>query len=670
MAGRLRSLIFGLVLAVAGTAACLAVLHAEPAADETITAQNLPPAAQKLAPAPRPTRAARNSQGSCSFPWTYSDGSAACVCLREGYALRQGNCLRTEISASCGDNERWSPEDATCVCTARYKREGRLCVSAETVTAVVTPEVEATPAAEPRDKKAEATAWVQRCFSQLGYYKGLIDGKANDATWTAHWYFKNEHGLKSYGDFLAEPVQKKLKALCKDLPVAMPEPPAPPPEAVKAAAPAAKAPEAAAGADAVEGNTAETGEADATVALTLPAKSAPLIEEEAPEPLTRLEIDCLPEDLIGLLRKAHGGSVRARACAPGCLPSPAGLEQPQLDDLQSRYGVVWCRDCVQIEGHLSLADVRRIESEGHFDLCTIPPRHLPRPGSGNGNVVKSFTRIRELYRALPPAAESPDDIAVIIGNSAYENLPSAETARNDAGAMYFFLTEHLGYRQDNIIDVRNAKRAGLERLFGPVPGSDGELARLVRAQPGGRVIVYYSGHGATNSSHSDTYLLPVDAEPYREERGGYPLSTLYANLAALKAKSVLLLLESEYGRDHGSYVLPPNLPETTSTVLPPAPLSTVTVLAAADRGQRTLIDTSYDIGLFTRYLIEGLAGSADLYPVGNGDGVVDSAEIYAYTAAMVRLSARKTFGLLQEPVYSSAATPVLSGPDAVAAKPD
>jgi caspase domain-containing protein len=559
---------------------------------------------------------------------------------------------------------------AACLAVARAEPAAGAAAAQNMVIAVVTPEVEATAAAEPKDKKAEATAWVQRCFSQLGYYKGPIDGKANDETWTAHWYFKNEHGMKAYGDFLAEPVQKKLRALCKDLPVAKPEPPAPPPEAVEAEAAGAEAAEPATGPDAPEADTAEASETGVTAALAPPAESAPPIEEEAPVPLTRLEIDCLPEDLIGILRKAHGDSVRARACASGCLPSPAGLNQIQLDDLQSRYGVVWCRNCVQIEGHLSLADVRKIESEGHFDLCTMPPRHLPRPGSGNGNVVKSFTRIRELYRALPAAAESPGDIAVIIGNSAYENLPTAETARNDAGAMYFFLTEHLGYRQDNIIDVRNAKRADLERLFGPVPGSDGELARLVRAQPGGRVIVYYSGLGATNSSHSDNYLLPVDAEPYREERGGYPLSTLYDNLAKLNAKSVLLLLESEYGRDHGSYVLPPNLPETTSSVLPPAPLSTVTVLAAADRGQRTLIDTSYDIGLFTRYLIEGLAGSADLYPVGNGDGMVDSAEIYAYTAAMVRLSARKTFGLLQEPVYSSAATPMLSGSDAVAAKPD
>ena len=84
------------------------------------------------------------------------------------------------------------------------------------------------------------------------------------------------------------------------------------------------------------------------------------------------------------------------------------------------------------------------------------------------------------------------------------------------------------------------------------------------------------------------------------------------------------------------------------------------MLAATDRGQRTLIDVTYDIGLFTRYVIEGLAGGADLPPVGNGDGELDSAEIYAFTAAFVDLAARKTFGVLQRPVYSGAATSVLT----------
>ena len=508
------------------------------------------------------------------------------------------------------------------------------------VVAVVTPESEPTPVpAEFQDPKAKATARAQRCYAKLGYYKGAITGKTNEATWTAHWYFKNDHGLKKYGDFLSEPVQNKIKELCKE--------DEPKPEPVQARAPAAATEEGSEGAD--------------TAIAALDPSTEPVVAEELPPPPTRLDIDCLPKDLIAVLRQAHGDGVRARACHEGCLPSPKGLSQSQLDDLQSRYGVAWCRACLQIEGRLSLEDIRRIEDEGNLKLCTVPPRQLPRPGTVNGNVVKSFSRIRELYRALPPTPEDPGAIAVIIGNDKYENLPPAETARNDAGAMYFFLTEYMGFRQDRVIDLRNARLADFERVFGPVSGSDGELARLARGQPDANVVIYFSGHGATNSSHSETYLLPVDAEPYREERGGYRLSTLYDNLAALKADKVLVMLESAYGRDHGTYVLPPNLPETTRSVLPPAPLSNVTVLSATDRGQRALIDTRYDVGLFTRYVIEGLAGRGDLYPVGNGDGVVDSAELYAYAAAMARLSARKTFGLLQEPVYSSAAATALSG---------
>jgi hypothetical protein len=40
----------------------------------------------------------------------------------------------------------------------------------------------------------------------------------------------------------------------------------------------------------------------------------------------------------------------------------------------------------------------------------------------------------------------------------------------------------------------------------------------------------------------------------------------------------------------------------------------LTVLAASDRGQRTLIDVTYDIGLFTRYLIEGSPAAPILLP--------------------------------------------------------
>ena len=117
--------------------------------------------------------------------------------------------------------------------------------------------------------------------------------------------------------------------------------------------------------------------------------------------------------------------------------------------------------------------------------------------------------------------------------------------------------------------------------------------------------------------------------------------------------------------------MPPNSPETRVSVVPVVPVPGLTILAAADRGQRALIDPGYGIGLFTRYLIEGLAGAGDLPPIGNSDGKLDSVELHVFTASMLRRAALKTFGLLQRPVYSAAAPTILStGKGTFAARPN
>ena len=696
MAGRLgaaRGVVLGLLLVAVGVAGISAMSVAEPRWKRDRATQGVPDAVPQDKQAPkakttaapqgqkrlkakkavagpkdqqRPkTKAVREADTTCNFPWTYSRALRHCVCIRDGYSLDRGKCLRDSAATSCRDDERWSPKRGACVCDKGLKREGAACVVAEPVTVVVAPDVpapidaapsavpDASPSSSPdaasspspdtapptepaaqgeqapaiSEKQVQAISRAQSCLAELGYYKGEIDGKRGKETWTAYWHFKHDHGLSGYSDLLAETVQQKFASLCKG------------------------SPETAAALQ-TEPQPAEVPEADA----------APETEEGEPvgPPAASLDIDCLPDDLIALLRRAHGPGVVVDRCENACLAAPQGLPQAHLDELQSKTGIVWCRACVPFMGHLALDDVERIEHAGNIELCATPPRQLPRRGVGAGELVKSYTKVRELYRALPPTPEDGASIALIIGNRNYVKLPPSETSQNDAGAMYAFLTEHLGVREDNVIDVRDAKKADLERLFGASPGVEGDLARAVRSTPGARVLIYYSGHGATDRAESETYLLPVDTETYREEESGYKLSTLYANLAKLNAQSVLVLLETEYGQDHSAYVLPPNLPETTNRGLPRAPLPNVTVLAASDRGQRSLMDSTYDIGLFTRYLIEGLAGKADLRPIGNGDGKLDSAEIYAFTAAMVERAARKTFGLLQNPVYSSASTPVLT----------
>ncbi|HKQ55562.1 MAG TPA: caspase family protein [Methyloceanibacter sp.] len=507
------------------------------------------------------------------------------------------------------------------------------------------------PDALPPEQVA-AIARAQRCWAELGYYKAEIDGKRGRATRSAFSQFKREHGLANESDILAVTVQQKIAELCKTGQDGAPLDAANDPLAPQQGADTAGAQ--------TPGEAAlvppETGDpSGGDVAYEADAEA---VEPQAAGP--RLDLDCLGEDLLAVLRRAHGLGVDVPTCDRACVMPPAGLPQAQIDAMQAAGSVVWCRSCVTISGQLPLSDVKRVERAGNIALCPIPPRQLAKYGEGVTDGLRSYLRVRELYRALPPMAEDPGQYAVIIGNRSYDRLPRSVTSYNDADAFYAFLTERLGFRPDNIIDLRDAKKADFERVFGAEPGVDGELARRVEAKPDTKIVVYYSGHGATDEAQTETYLLPVDAEPYQEAVGGYRLATLYANLAKLKANSVLVLLETEFGSDHGAYVLPPNLPETVKSALPQDALSGLTVLAATDRGQRSLPDPTYDIGLFTRYVIEGLAGAADLPPVGNGNGRLDTAEIYAFTAAFVDLVARKTYGVLQRPVYSGAATNVLT----------
>ena len=369
----------------------------------------------------------------------------------------------------------------------------------------------------PTPEQVEAIAKTQKCLADLGYYQGAVDGKRGKQTWTAFWNFKQEHGLKSYSDLLAEPVQQKLTELC-----------AAHAEAVAAAAARAdplyqpedgepSAPAAAATEETAEGDDGKDDEA----ALAFPQSEDEPVVPVAPS--ARLDIDCLPQDLIAVLQRAQGPGRWVTPCERSCLPSPRGLAQRHLDELQAKNGVVWCRACVPIEGRLALEDVRRIEEAGNLQLCATPPRKLARYGEGAADGLRSYMRVRELYRGLPPGEDDPDAFAVVIGNRSYDKLPRSASSYNDADAIYSFLTEHLGYRPDNIIDLRDANKAEFDRVFGAEPGEEGDMERLVEGQPNAKLLIYYSGHGATDEGQNEVYLLPVDSVPHREDIGGYKL---------------------------------------------------------------------------------------------------------------------------------------------------
>jgi hypothetical protein len=480
---------------------------------------------------------------------------------------------------------------STCVCASGYVSSGGKCI---------------------RPAKTEPSApavvvdvrHIQECLTNLGYDPGPIDGDEGRATRSAFRLYQEANGLAEQPETLRDEVtQAKLFSDC--------EAPAPINEEIVLAS------------------------TDPIAPLSLPAAGK-----------------CLPQDLYDMLTAAYGDKPDLSACTPAtaaCLPKPLFYSEAKIAGLAAE-GVEWCESCVKLGGWLPLANILQIEAAANITLCATPPALCYLPGRP---VVQKQVEVRTIYKALPVSVGNEGDIAVVVGNENYDNgLTPNVYGEADADAVVQLLTEQLGYKKENIIDLRNAKLADFQRVFGSASNPNGELAARIKEDEPGDVIVYMSSHGLADGNEGTGYLLPIDADVERLSETAYPLQELYANLGEAGARTIMLMLEATFAKTVTDLVDPPNIPELEVLAMPEAPVPGLAVFTAADRDQRTLEDPEYGIGLFTRYLIAGLAGEADVAPIGNGDKRIDTVELYVYAADMVRTAARKSFGLEQKPILS------------------
>jgi hypothetical protein len=245
-----------------------------------------------------------------------------------------------------------------------------------------------------------------------------------------------------------------------------------------------------------------------------------------------------------------------------------------------------------------------------------------------------------------PLRENPDGIAVIIGNRNYTgNVPDVDFAHNDADAMRRFIVGVLGFREGNIIDLRDAVQSKMAAVLGNERSFKGQLWKWVRPRESD-VVVFYSGHGVPDADDG-RYLLPVDADPYVPQIGGFSLELFFKNLTKLEARSVTVFLDACFsGESAGGSLLPKSGLSVTSKL----PETTLTMLAAARGDQVASWDEEAQQGLFTRYLLEGLYGAADSSTFGNGDGRVTLKEVVGFLDREMTYAARRRYGRNQNAV--------------------
>ena len=244
---------------------------------------------------------------------------------------------------------------------------------------------------------------------------------------------------------------------------------------------------------------------------------------------------------------------------------------------------------------------------------------------------------------LPKGAPQFDDIAVIVANGRYRelgtDLPDITPAYADADGIRRYVGATLGVSEDNVIFLRDAKRADLIAVFGGKTDHRGQLFDWV--EPGrSRVFVYYAGHGAFAGEAGGEVLVPVDAKASDIERGGYALETLYRNLARLPARSVTVVLEAGFSGESQTGTLTAGARERRMAEVP----ANLTVISASGADQIASWEKDRSESLFTKYFLSGVSGEADAKPYGNGDGKVGWSELKRYLKRTMTPAARDYYG--------------------------
>ncbi|MEN6621441.1 MAG: caspase family protein [Smithella sp.] len=249
---------------------------------------------------------------------------------------------------------------------------------------------------------------------------------------------------------------------------------------------------------------------------------------------------------------------------------------------------------------------------------------------------------------IPPRIkgyERKDAVALIIGIGKYreEKIPAIKYAVRDAEVMAKYLENLGGISKANIQILINEKasKSDIQAYI------EDWLPR--RINENSTVFIYYAGHGAPGEQGKSAYIVPYEGQPDFPSQL-YTLQSLYNSLGKLKAKEVVVLLDSCFSGVKGRSVTHAG---ARPLVMKPAdilPLNNKVIVIAGASGNQ--MSSDYDRakhGLFTYGILKGLRGEA----VRERTGSVNLGGLYNYVKAVVSEKASLELNRDQTPVLLS-----------------
>lgn len=208
----------------------------------------------------------------------------------------------------------------------------------------------------------------------------------------------------------------------------------------------------------------------------------------------------------------------------------------------------------------------------------------------------------------------PDAIAVVMGIQSYSSAgaPDVEYARRDARYMREYLTQTLGFQEENILPRNPDGRMTFAEMRTLIQE---KLPSYVK-EGISEVFVYYSGHGAPSTGEEKrAYLVPSDTDPnFVSGANAYRLSQFYEDLSALSAESVTVALDACFTGQAGSgeMMLRQASPLALSVENPLLGIENATGFLASGPEQVANWYPEKKHGMFTYFFLKGLKGKADL----------------------------------------------------------
>lgn len=272
------------------------------------------------------------------------------------------------------------------------------------------------------------------------------------------------------------------------------------------------------------------------------------------------------------------------------------------------------------------------------DPVSDPPDRVadnsdPRPNE----TPRSYTR--DTSRNDPPAdaalslvsaAPQPASYALIIGIEKYRDVSAATGARRDAERFAEMARTTLGVPEDNV------------RLLLDDRASKTDIAKQIRwlqsnVPAGGRIYVYFSGHGAPDPTSGASYIVPYDGDPQYLGESAIKMTQVLGDLEKTKAKDVLAIADSCFSGAGGRSVLAPGtrplvrVEEVRTT-------ARVALLSASTGAEISGPTADGKGGLFSKYLIDAIgSGMADM----NGDGQISLKELEDWIKPRVKREAKR-----------------------------